>query len=105
MDSGVAALLGAFVGALSSLGGTVLNGYLTDRREKKRNEPARRLLLQMLKTEYEWRDLSKLANVIGKGADETKGLLLEIGARGSETGKDWALIDRCPLPSNPPPSN
>lgn len=57
------------------------------------------LLKQLLEDEtWTWRKLNTLASVIGADDSTTKGLLLEIGARGNERGTDmWGLIERNPL--------
>jgi hypothetical protein len=100
MDAGLAALLGAMVGAIGTASGAVLNSTLQVRREKAKERPAKQLLLQMLNIEaLPWRQLSTLSNVIGTDKQTTTRLLLEISARGSETnGEDWTLIARNPLP-------
>ena len=101
MDSGLAALLGALIGGVFTLLGSLLNDYLSDRRAEARDRPARELLRQMLSTNYDWRKLTTMANVIGATHDRTTRLLLEIGARGSESdGESWSLIKRNPLPAH-----
>lgn len=48
--------------------------------------------------DYTWRNLSTLSHVIGADEETTKRLLLEVGARASEDGKDlWAMKSRAPL--------
>ena len=47
----------------------------------------------------EWRQLDTLARVIGADYATTKRLLIELGARGSETESDaWAMKAMKPLP-------
>ena len=59
----------------------------------------------MLEGGHNWRSLSALANVTGVSESETKRLLVEIGARGSETDPSkWGLVSRNPLPSHDPDS-
>jgi hypothetical protein len=46
-----------------------------------------------------WRKMQALSGVIGASRDETALLLIDIGARASETGNDvWAYIAQKPLP-------
>lgn len=90
---------GAVVGALATVLASLASEWNRRRMESAREEPMRRVLLAMLRSGYNWRSLDTLRHVIG--ADETvaKRLLLEIGARASEDGKDlWGLISRNPLP-------
>ncbi|MBA2920645.1 hypothetical protein GON01_06490 [Sphingomonas sp. MAH-20] len=57
-----------------------------------------RLLTEMLNKGPKWRKLDTLIHVTGLSAEHTKEYLIEIGARGSETGGDrWGLISRNPL--------
>jgi hypothetical protein len=60
----------------------------------------------MLSGGHNWRTLSALANVTGLTELEAKRLLVEIGARGSETNPDlWGLVSRNPLPTHGPTPN
>lgn len=71
-------------------------------REKRRLDSIRKGLLKGMLgyKKFEWRDLRTLSDVIGADPSETKRLLLEIGARGSETkATHWGLISRHPLPT------
>ncbi len=46
-----------------------------------------------------WRKLSTMSAIIGTDDDETKRLLIEAGARGSEKGDGkWGLIKNHPFP-------
>ena len=57
----------------------------------------------MLENGFSWRSLSTLSNVTGLDEDEAKRLLVEIGARGSETNPSlWGLVSRNPLPEHDP---
>ena len=110
MDSGWAAFLGAIVGAIAgaiaSLGGVVLTDRLQARRRAEADKPKRKLLEDMLKGGYKWRSISTLVNVTGLTEPEVKRLLVEIGARGSETAPSlWGLISRNPLPTHDPEPN
>jgi hypothetical protein len=91
---------GAVIGSISTLLGQWLVHWLKRRSEKQKDEPRRKLLKKMLEDDkFEWRSLNTLMHVIGADEETTKQLLLEIGARASEDGKDlWALISRKPLP-------
>jgi hypothetical protein len=61
------------------------------------------LLKQLLNDpNHEWRKLSTLARVIGSSEADTRRLLINIKARGSETdatGESWGLIARHPFAS------
>jgi hypothetical protein len=104
MDSGLAALSGALggalIGAIATLGGTLLNAHLARTRPNPADETAKALLTYMLKVkELRWRTIHTMANVIGRTDERTRELLLAIGARGSEANPDlWGLISRNPLP-------
>ncbi len=55
-------------------------------------------MLDHMPTGTTWRKKSTMANVIGCSEDETARLLIEIGARGSETDADlWAYVKKKPL--------
>ncbi|MBB5708331.1 hypothetical protein [Sphingopyxis panaciterrulae] len=48
-----------------------------------------------------WRKMATLSGVIGASREETARLLIEIEARGSETGNDsWAYLKDKPLPDH-----
>jgi HEAT repeat protein len=90
------ALLGALVGGLLSIGGNLLLEGFKQRAKKKKDEPRKKILREMLRDERfpeGWRKLRTLMHVIGANEETTKRLLIEIGARGSEDGEDlWGLI-------------
>ena len=90
---------GAIVGALAGLSGIWLKHWLDTRQSKRLEKQRKTILVQMLSIENEpWRDLDTLSKVIGASPEETKRLLFEIGARGSEKQNDvWALMRRKPL--------
>lgn len=90
---------GALIGSIATLAGNFILHYLDKRYEKKKEKPARILLTEMLSHEkLLWRKLDTLMHVIGANEETTKRLLLEVGARASEDGKDlWALKSRAPL--------
>ena len=91
---------GPVIGSVATMAGSVLLHCLRERAAAKRDEPAKELLLAMLKdTEYKWRRLDTLMHVIGADEKTTTRLLLEIGARASEDGAPlWGLKERNPLP-------
>ena len=103
MDSGWAGFLGAVAGAAATLGGVILTDCLNSRRQARKDKPRKELLKRMLEKGFGWRSLSTLSNVTGVDEDEAKRLLVEIGARGSETDPSlWGLISRNPLPEHDP---
>jgi hypothetical protein len=101
MDSGWAAIVGSIVGGLGSFGATWLSAYLSRKRPDPADEAAKRLLKEMLEAPaWQWRKFRSLSNVVGLSEERTRQLLLEIGARGSETNPElWGLISRNPLPA------
>jgi len=103
MDSGLAALGGSFIGALTTLCAAWLNAHLAKKPPNPSDETAKKLLKQMLEVEsLHWRTLHTMSNVVGLSQERTRELLLEIGARGSEANPDlWGLISRNPLPPQP----
>jgi hypothetical protein len=94
-------VLGAAIGAISSLGTTWLNAWLSQRDPNAKYDAATYTLLKsMLENGPKWRNIETLANVIGVDEDLTKEYLIMLGARGSETdGSLWGLISRNPIPN------
>lgn len=106
MDSGLAAFLGAIAGAGASLGGIVVTDWLQAHRRARDAAPKKELLRKMLGAGHNWRRLSTLSNVTGLTEQEAKQLLVDIGARGSETDSSlWGLVSRNPLPTQDPDSS
>ncbi|HSX56953.1 MAG TPA: hypothetical protein VLG14_16725 [Sphingomonas sp.] len=69
---------------------------------RQRDEKRKVVLRQMLRKPGRtgWRSLKTMASVIGTSEDEAARLLIEIDARGSETGTGvWAFIKDKPLPT------
>lgn len=91
---------GAVVGSIATMAGNVLMHWLKQRSDRKKDEPRRALLREMLgHPDHKWRNLDALKHVIGTDEENTKSLLLEIGARASEDGKQlWGRKSRNPLP-------
>lgn len=83
------------------MAGNFMNQWYKERSDKRREEPARELITEMLShKEHKWRKLETIMHVIGASEEATKRLLLEVGARASEDGKSlWALKSRVPLNS------
>jgi hypothetical protein len=89
---------GAVIGSIATLSGNFLIHWLKIRDESLKEKPAKDLLIEMLNNKNTWRNLDTLAHVIGADQEKAKRLLLEIGARASEDGKNlWALKSRAPL--------
>lgn len=95
-------VLGAAIGALSSLGTTWLNARLNQKDPNAEyDEAASKLLRSMLEKGPRWRKISTLANVVGLDEKSAKEYLILLGARGSETDGDlWGLVSRNPLPEH-----
>ncbi len=99
-------VLGAAIGAISSIATTWLNAKLNKKPEDPYDLAATALLKSMLERGPNWRNINTLANVIGADNKLTKEYLLALGARGSETnGELWGLISRNPLPFPTKPSD
>ena len=90
---------GAVIGSLGTLAGQWQVHRLKVKEEKSKDGPRRQLLLKMLESnDNDWRKLETLSHVIGADQEKTKTLLIEIGARASEDGKElWALLKNKPL--------
>ena len=101
MDSGTAAVLGALVGGLTSLGGTVLNNLLRGRRTRKLERIREKTLRKRFaSSKREWVQIEKLMASIGADSETTIRHLLMIGARRSLGGNEvWGLKD-WPEPPN-----
>ena len=95
---------GVVTGAIFSTAGQIGLAAYHEWRAYRRNKGRRELLRQMLDDPaHNWRSLDTLRHVIGCDADTTKQLLLEIGARASESGTDrWAYVHRHPLGTDDP---
>lgn len=93
------ALIGAAIGAGTGLGAVYLQHNLANKNDRELAGKRKDILIKMLTIESKpWRDLEMMSKVIGASAEETKRLLFEIGARGSETENEvWALMSRKPL--------
>lgn len=95
-------LVGAIVGAFITLVGNLFLHWLKENPKKNLDKKRRKILEEMLddsRFTERWRKLNTLSAVIGANEEETKRLLFEIGARGSENadGK-WGLIKNHPFP-------
>jgi hypothetical protein len=97
-------LVGAIIGAFLTILGNILLHWLKSRPKYKFDGQRINMLKKMLEDDRfvnKWRNLSTMANVIGADENETKRLLIQAGARGSEKadGK-WGLIKYHPFPSS-----
>ena len=94
-------LLGGIVGALLTLFGNVVLQWLKEMPKRELDKKRKAILAEMLddtRFPEKWRELNTLSAVIGADEEETKRLLVEIGARGSEKadGK-WGLVKNHPF--------
>lgn len=97
----VAAIGGGAVGILGPIAKAFVDDHLAHKRGDPLAEVRKKVLLDMLESGPEWRNLSTLCDVIGASPGEVRKLLLQVGARGSERGNDkWGLISRNPFPAN-----
>ncbi len=97
-------LLGIIGVAVGSIGQFVIDHFRHKRETKAQRElddRRKELLKDALKnppTGKEWRELQTLSRIIGADYETTTRLLIEIGARGSETENEvWALLSKKPL--------
>jgi len=93
-------ILGGIVGALIALLSSVVLHWLQGRKANALDRVRKKLLKELLEAR-DWRKLSTLSRVIGADEETTRRLLIELGARGSETvgdpGEVWGLISKHPL--------
>ena len=99
--AGLFGVVGALVGGLASLGGTVLNDYLSRRParelDRKREETLRK---RFEASNRNWIPIENLKDCIGADRETTIRHLLMIGARRSLAGNEvWGLED-WPEPQN-----
>lgn len=101
MDSGWAAIIGAFVGGAASLGATFLPEWLRGCEARKLDTIRQDVLRRRLQaSNKKWVPIDKLMAHVGGDRDNTIRLLLLIGARRSMNGNDvWGFND-WPEPSN-----
>jgi hypothetical protein len=99
MAEGAWVVLGAAIGVAGSLLTTGLNAWIARHNDLDRyDKAAMKLLTQMLEKGRNWRTLKTLSNVIGASENDTKELLLILGARASETNQElWGRVSRNPL--------
>jgi len=97
-----AGFFGVVTGVAASAVAMWVQHHLQNKEQKKLDDLRKIDLLHMLENppqNNEWRKLETLSRVIGADYATTTRLLVEIGARGSETGSDvWALKSQKPLP-------
>ena len=97
----IAGIIGIIVGALIPVLGNVLIHYLQNQQKDQLDKLRKELLVKMLDSDRfpnKWRKLETLSRVIGADDETTKRLLIEIGARGSESeSNSWGLIKHHPL--------
>ena len=92
-------LAGAVIGSIATIAAGIVSACLKKKEIEKLEKPRKALLLSMLNTPDRWRSLKTLSHVVGLEEQETKNLLLAIGARASEDGQaKWGLLSRNPLP-------
>lgn len=101
-----AGVVGALIGAGSSLASTALAHWLKERKadslQAKRAATLRRMLND---PRYTWRSIDNLAVSIGADEDLTKELLIGIDARASLSNpRSWALVSRAPWPDEIQPA-
>jgi hypothetical protein len=96
---GLVGVIGAIVGSVLTILGNFAFEWFKNRGARKINDSRQAILKEMLESEnFQWRNLSTLAAVIGCDEETTKNHLITIGARGSEKndGK-WGLVSKHPI--------
>jgi len=98
-------VIGALVGGLITLAGTLLTHHLQSRKQSRIDAARKKLLKTTLQGAggAGWMSIGTLAQIVGADLEATRALLIEIDARGSmKTDKEmWSLISRNPLPTSP----
>ena len=97
----IVGLVGAVIGSLLTLAGNVAMHWLQERKQSELDRQRSSLLKQMLERN-DWRNLSTMSRVVGATQDETRRLLIKLGARASESERTdgeeaWALLSKKPL--------
>jgi hypothetical protein len=92
-------IVGAVIGSVATVAVQWFNHYMGVQSQLEQDRPRKELLGKMLRSpKYPWRKLDTLMHVIGADEENTKRLLLDLGARASEDGQSlWGLIERNPL--------
>ena len=99
MSEGAWVALGAAIGVAGSILTTALNAYFAQEKPDRYEVAASKLLKEMLEKGNKWRPLPTLAAVIGASEQDTKEMLLMLGARASDRNPElWGLVSRNPLP-------
>jgi len=94
------AAVGVILGALVTIFGQLIVEWYKNKAKAELEESRKNILKGMLNEldKGKWRNISTLSSVIGADEEETKRLLIGIGARGSTGEKDvWGLISKNPL--------
>lgn len=94
-------VIGTVVGAAVTLASQWAKHCWETHQHRQRDKNRKAMLTEMLNSASPtgWRKMETLSRVIGADRDETALLLIDIGARGSETGNDvWAWQKDHPLP-------
>lgn len=94
-------VLGAIVGSLLTILGNFAFHWMKTHRERSIRSKRKELLKKLLEAKS-WRRVSTMSKVLGTPQEETKALLIECGARGSEKRREdeeevWGLISKHPL--------
>ncbi len=95
-------IVGVIIGGGMTLAGQWLRHRWDTSAARRRDAKRRALLEDMLNNPGPngWRKISTMSAVIGTNEDETARLLIEVGARASETGSGaWAFVKNKPLPA------
>ncbi len=94
-------IAGVIVGAFIQFSFHRLDRHLDTRKQRELDDARKALLKTALENPpdgTEWRALSTLSRIIGANYETTTRLLIELGARGSETENEvWALLTKKPL--------
>ncbi|WP_148209786.1 hypothetical protein [Azorhizobium caulinodans] len=99
MWGSITPILGAIVGAAGSIAALWVGDHLKRKAEfPEFDDNVKKLLLEELERDSDWRSITELSNIIGCTKKETREYLIEIGARGSRKNpENWALKSKKPL--------
>lgn len=99
-----AGVAGVTIGGAIQFGFNLARDWFQSRKQTRLDDMRKDLLREALENPpsgTEWRKLTTLCGIIGAKPEETTRLLIELGARGSESQEDvWALLSERPLRSN-----
>lgn len=88
--------LGAAIAAAGPVVTSIVSAWVARAKPDYFDKTAMKVLREVLRSsDSKWHHISALSNTIGLSRDDTRQLLLLIGARGRETGSsEWGLVSK-----------